>query len=74
MLTIDEEEMRLDNKGSNNVRICATRTLFNEAWFDKFEIDKTIAKALKNSYNLCFMIYGQKGSGKDYCLSGGIVQ
>ena len=76
MLTIDEDEMRLTS-AANAKRassICATRTPSNEAWFEKLAVDKTIAKALKHSYNLCFMVYGQKGSGKDYCVSGGIVQ
>lgn len=74
MLTIDEDEMRLTSAANPGSSICATRTPSNEAWFDRLAVDKTIAKALKHSYNLCFMVYGQKGSGKDYCVTGGIVQ
>ena len=66
--------MKLKGAIAADRNIRATRTISNEAWFDKFALDKTISKALRNSYNLCFMIYGQKGSGKDYCITGGVVQ
>jgi len=37
------------------------------------ELDKAIAKAFQYSYNMCFVITGGRGSGKDYCLLGGTV-
>ena len=54
-------------------RVHATSQISNDAWFDKLALDKSIAQALKDSHNLCFVVYGQKGSGKDYCLTGGYL-
>ena len=71
MLAIDENEMTL--KTDKETTINATRIVSNDTWFDKLAVDKTIAKAIKHGYNLCFMIHGQKGAGKDYCLTGGVV-
>lgn len=40
-----------DADGQKKQVISATRSVSNDAWFDKFAIDKTIAKAMKNGYN-----------------------
>ena len=67
---INEDEMVIFGRDN---RVYATSQISNDAWFDKLALDKAIAQALKNSHNLCFIVYGQKGSGKDYCLTGGYL-
>lgn len=53
--------------------IFGTHSNSNDAWFSKLEIDKTIAKAVNTSCNMCFVVSGVKGAGRDYCLFGGSV-
>ena len=66
----NEQEMKLAGRETT---FHATRQVSNDAWFDKLALDKAIGRAIQRSYNICFVVFGEKGSGRDYCLTGGTV-
>ena len=69
-VVIDEDQMRTS---SGRVQFRATRQASNSSWFDKLEVEKAIAKAMNCGYNVCFFVSGRKGTGKDFCVHGGVI-
>ena len=68
LLAIDSEKMQLMQSA-----VWATRSASNDAWFTKLAIDREIAKAVQQGYNMCFFVGGMRGTGRDYCLFGGNI-
>ena len=56
-----------------DMMILGTVDKYNESWFEEMGVEKSIYRTMDFNQSMCIVISGNKGSGKDYTLHGGMM-